>query len=132
MNVTIQINGLDKLQDLVFKYPLALEKQVNIFITKSLATVYGNMAQITPVDTARLREDLHVPHVSPFQGYMGSKLSYAAKVHNLYSEGTMYKNPSKNKNAVAGFLSLAAKQSQPAIEGFCSEAIAGTLKEISF
>lgn len=132
MEVSIKIENLDKLQALAEKYPAVVEKYIGMFITKSLALVYGNMAQITPVNTARLREDLHIPHVKRFEGYMGTKLPYAGRVHNMYEAGTPYRKPAKNTNAVAGFLTLAAKQSKQGIDLFCNQAIGDTLKEISF
>lgn len=131
MDVTITINGLDKMRKLAEKYPATAEKYVNTAILKSLGAVYGNMASITPVKTARLREDFHTPHVSRFQGWIGSSLPYAIHVHNLYSPGTPYKRPSLNKSAIAGFLTYGANESKGKINGFFNDAIAGTLKEIS-
>ena len=132
MAVAIQIKNLDKLQKLAEKFPAVAERHVNDAIAKSLMTVYANMVPGTPVDTSRLREDFHVPHVTRFQGWIGTKLPYARRIHDLYPVGTAYKNPSKNKGAFAGFLTYAGNKSQRAINELFSIAIRATLKDISF
>lgn len=131
MPVSIEIKGLEKLTKMAERFPVVAEKHINTAITKGLGAIYAKMAPISPVDTSRLREDFHTPHVTRFQGYIGTDLPYARRVHDMYPAGTPYKNPSKNKNAVAGFLQVGADRATPQVNQLFSEALNNITKELA-
>lgn len=132
MAITISINGLKKLERLADMYPGVAQKRVDAAIVRSIGEVDRNLIPVTPVKTAHLRNMMHGGiSFSPFQGRIGTDLPYARPVHDLYSPGTPYKNPSKNKNAVAGFLSVAADASRETIQDAFDAALDGIVYDLA-
>ncbi len=113
--VTIQIKNLDKLQAIANKFPELARLHVDDAIVRSIGEIARETQPLTPVDTARLKNSFQ-PKFSPFEGRYGTNVVYASSVNSLYSPGTPYKNPSKNKSAVAGFLEIGSQRAQNAIQ----------------
>jgi hypothetical protein len=122
-NVNIQIKNIEKISQLASKFPAIAERHIDNAITRSLAEVQRQAQPITPVKTRRLWGDLQIPHLSPFQGWIDSNLPYAVTVHNLYASGTKYHNPSLNKSAVAGFLTIAVDKGKGVINDLFKTAL---------
>lgn len=123
--IGIKINGLDKLTSVARRYPAIAQKHLDRAIVRSIGQIDRETKPLTPVKTGRLRNSM-VPIFTPFRGVYGSPVKYASDVHDLYPVGENYKNPSLNKNAVAGFLAVGVKQAG----GRINEAFAEALKAI--
>jgi len=122
-DVKIVIKNLDVLTKMADKFPAISEKHINNAIMRSLAEVQRQAQPITPVKTRRLWGDLQIPHLSPFQGWIGSNLPYAGFVHNKWDAGIRYRNPSLNKSAVAGFLTVAVERGKNVINDIFKRAL---------
>lgn len=130
--IAIQINGFDKLKELANRYPGIAQKRVDTAIVRSIGEVDRNLQPITPIKTTSLWNSLHGGiRFSPFQGSISSNIPYASRVHDLYSPGTPFKNPSKNKNAVAGFLTVAANGASDRINSSFADAIEGIVDDLA-
>jgi len=110
MSIKIEIKNLDKLTKLADKFPAISQKHIDKAIVRSIGEIDINTKPLTPVKTGRLRNSM-IPIFSPFKGVYGSPVKYAERVHNLHPAGSPYLNPSLNKTAVAGFLSIGVKRS---------------------
>jgi len=130
MNVQIRIDNLNKITDIADKYPAIAQRHIDFAIVRSLAEIQTRAQPLTPVKTRRLWSDIQIPHLSPFQGWIGSNLPYATVVHDRYSPGVRYKNPSLNKAAVAGFLTVATKGSNSLINDVFKKALDEIVKEL--
>jgi len=115
--ITVEIKNLDKLKRTIERFPAIAEGHIGLAIAKSLAAIQFQTFPRTPVKTGRLLADLRVPRFAPFQGSIRSDLPYARFVHDKLHEGTRYKNPSMNKQAVAGFLAVGTKRATEKIQG---------------
>ena len=124
--IAIEIKNFDKLTKLAEKYPAVARKFIDRAIVNSIGSIQRETLPITPIKNARLIADLRVPHFAPFQGRLGSSVPYARRVHDLYSAGTPYKNPSLNKRALAGFLQVGVLRSKKTID----DVFVGALKDI--
>lgn len=113
------------------KAPSIVQKAVDKAITRSMGEIDINLMPITPVKSAFLRGELHMPHFAPFQGRIGSNLPYALRVHDLKAPGVPYRNPSLNKNAVAGFLTVAVNQSESKIQDAFNRALEDITNDIA-
>lgn len=129
--IEVKIENLDKLIALANKFPRITQKHIDLAIAESLGDIQTEVQPIVPRKSTRLWDELQVPKLKPFQGSIGSKLPYARKVHDMYSEGTSYKFPSLNKSAVAGFLSLGVKRAMKSIQNNFKEAMEKILKEVT-
>lgn len=127
--IEIQVTNLNGIARMAQNCPAVAQKHIDSAITRSIATIDQNMKPITPVKTGRLRNSF-MPTFRPFEGRFGSPVVYARSVHNLYSAGTPYKNPSQNKNAVAGFLEVAAVNAKSAINGLFNDALSSIIEEL--
>lgn len=130
MNVQIKIQNLDKISKIASKYPQVAQKHIDFAIVRSLAEIQTRAQPITPVKTRRLWGDIQIPHLSAFQGWIGSNLPYAAEVHDRYSPGVRFKNPSLNKSAVAGFLTVATKGADNLINDVFKKALELIVKDL--
>ena len=128
---SITIKGLEKLTRIADKYPAIAERFVGEAIVESIANVQRESFPFTPVKTNRLLSDLRVPHFGRFFGSFGSNLPYAGFVHDKYKKGVAYENPSLNKNAVAGFLSMGADASKSKVKELINNAIEKTLNALA-
>jgi hypothetical protein len=129
--ITLTVNGLAQFQRMAEKSPALAQKYADSAIAKSIGEIDRNSAPITPVDTHRLRDSIQQGNkFSPFKGSIGTSLPYAVRVHDMYSPGTPYRNPSKNKSAVAGFLTVAVGASEGTINSLFAEALEGFVKEL--
>ena len=127
--IGIQINGLDKITKWANKFPQISRKYVDKAIIRSIGEIDRKTKPLTPVKTGRLKGSL-VPIFRPFTGIYGSAIPYAAAVHNLYPAGTSFKNPSLNKRAVAGFLTVGVRESNSIIDTAFREALDSMVKEV--
>lgn len=107
----IEVRGLEKLTRMASRFPRISRKHVDKAIVRSIGEIDRATKPLTPVKSARLRNSL-TPVFRPFRGVYGTNVPYAADVHDLYSPGTPYQKPSKNKKAVAGFLTVGVKRSR--------------------
>lgn len=128
--VAIKINGLEKLTKLADKFPKVSQKHIDRAIVRSIGNIDRETKPLTPVKTGRLRNSM-VPIFSPFKGVYGSPVNYASTVHDLHPAGERYLNPSLNKTAQAGFLSIGVKQSRNAINDAFGEALESIVKELA-
>ena len=79
-DVTITIQGLDKLQNLAKKFPVTVEKYTNLAIARSLNRVFGEEKVQAPVGVSgNLRDNWQVT-VGRFEGSLVSRAPYAADV----------------------------------------------------
>jgi hypothetical protein len=129
--IVVEIKNFDKILKLASKFPGVSQKHIDKAIVKSIGELQAKTLPLTPVKSGRLIADLRVPHFSPFQGAFGSKLPYAATVHDLYSPGTGYRRPSLNKEAVAGFMIVGVKQSQKVIDNAFAKALEDLVQELA-
>ena len=129
MSVKIEIKNLDKLVKMADRYPAISQKYIDQAIVRSIGEIDIKTKPITPVKTGRLRNSM-IPVFTPFKGVFGAHVSYAPRVHNLYSAGTPYKFPSLNKNAVAGFLTIGVKESEAKINQAMSDALEQIVAEM--
>lgn len=129
--IKLQITNLDKLQAFADKFPATAQKYVDSAIVQAIGELQRQSQPLIPVDTARLKNSF-IPAFSPFVGIFGTAVNYATSVHDLYSAGTPYKNPSKNKNAVAGFLEIGAKRANPKIESIFNNALQKLVDSLSW
>ena len=130
MAIVIEIKNLDKLTKLASKFPSVAQKHIDKTIIRSIGEIQINTLPITPIKTGRLIADLRVPHFSPFRGAFGSKLPYAATVHDKYSAGTPYPHPSLNKQAIAGFMVVGIKKSESLINKEFKKALEDIVKDL--
>ncbi len=132
MSITIEPKSLAKLTKIAERYPAISQKHIDDAIVRSIGEVDRNMAPLTPVDTARLRNDIHGGvRFSPFRGRIGTDLPYARKVHDLHAPGIPYKNPAKNKNAVAGFMLVAADSAESLIQKTFENVLGKIVEELA-
>ncbi len=129
--ITLKINNLDKLQNVANLFPATAQKFIDEAIVKSIGEIARDTQPMIPVDTARLKNSF-IPKFSPFKGTFGTNVVYANSVHDLYSAGTPYKHPSKNINAVAGFLALGTQKAQSTIQSYFDEALNKIVKALSW
>ena len=124
--IQLEIKGIDKLQKIANKFPAVAQKHIDKTIVQAIGTIDIANKPLTPVRTGRLLHSF-IPVFRPFEGVYGTKVPYASSVHDLYSAGTRYKFPSLNKTAIAGFLTIAVKNS----EKFINQLFAKALKDIT-
>lgn len=79
-NVTVTVQGLDKLVALGEKYPAVSEKYINMAINRSLVRILGEEKQQAPVSTGNLRDNWRLD-MGRFTGTLASNAPYAAAVH---------------------------------------------------
>ena len=113
-SIKIEIKNLDKITKLASKFPKVSQKYIDEAIVRSIGEIDINTKPLTPVKTGRLRNSM-IPVFRPFRGSYGSPVKYASRVHNLYPAGSPYKNPSLNKNAMAGFLRVGVDRAEKLI-----------------
>ena len=80
--VDVKIANIEKLTELASNYPAIARKHIDRAIALSLIDIQDKAQPITPVKTRRLWSDLQYPHLSPFQGWIGSDLPCAVFVHD--------------------------------------------------
>ena len=113
VKLSIEVRGLEKLTKMASRFPDVSQKHVDKAIVRSIGEIDRKTKPITPVKSARLRNSLR-PVFRPFRGVYGTNVPYAADVHDLDPPGigNPYENPSKNKQAVAGFLTVGVKRAR--------------------
>ena len=84
MNVTVNVQGLNKLQKIAQQYPAVSEKYINQAITVALTRIFGNEKREAPFGVSGLLRDNWKLTTGRFQGMLESLAPYAAAVH----EGT--------------------------------------------
>ncbi len=132
MPITLTPDSMNRLIRLAEKSPAIAQKHIDAAIVRSIGEVDRQVQPLVPVDTARLRNDLHGGiRFSPFRGRIGSDLPYARRVHDLHAPGTPYFHPAKNKNAVAGFLHVAADGSRATIERAFEQAVENIVTDLA-
>ena len=128
--VTLEIKNLDKILKLGDRFPAISRKYIDKAIVRALGEVDRETKPLTPVKTGRLRNSF-IPVFRPFEGVYGTNVPYALEVHNLYEAGQRYKNPSLNKNAVAGFLVVGVRRAGAEANKAFKEALVNITKEIA-
>ena len=128
--IKVEIKNLEKLTSLASKFPKVSQKYIDEAIVRSIGEIDIQTKPITPVKTARLRNSM-IPIFRPFKGIYGSPVKYASSVHDLYSVGTPYKNPSLNKNAVAGFLAVGVRRAEKEIQNAMAIALDKIVRELA-
>lgn len=78
--ISIQVKGLDTLQNLADKYPAVAESEVNLAINRSLLRVLGNEKQQAPFGVSGLLRDNWQIQMGRFTGRLYSLAKYAADV----------------------------------------------------
>ena len=130
--IAVKIEGLEELKRNLSRYPEISIPIVNKAIRNSIATILNKTIPITPVDTRVLANSLQAGmRFRDLYGEVGTEVGYSGAVHGLHSPGVPYKNPSKNKRAVAGFLQVGADQSESEFDKFFDEALSEILENIS-
>ena len=84
-------------------------------LRSSIQAVAEKTQPLVPVKTGRLRGSF-IPVIGPFQAKYGTNVEYATDVHDLYPAGQRYRNPSLNKSAVAGFLTVGIDRSRARVD----------------
>lgn len=117
MPIQIQIKAPDVQEFLkkMQKFPQDAIDALNLGVNKSVLLLEREVKPITPVKTGRLR-NAYRRKFTTLQGVLFNPVKYAGTVHDLYPAGTRYRNPSKNKRAVAGFMKVAANRVQIEVE----------------
>ena len=113
--IEVDITNLDFFTRMADKFPAIARSFADKAILQTITEIARNTQPLVPVDTANLKNSF-IPMFQPFVGYYGTTVKYANAVSSLYSAGTPYKNPSKNKNAVAGFLQVGVGLSKSKID----------------
>ena len=110
-------------------YPEISQKHIDKAIVRGIGEVARKTQPLVPVKTGNLKNSFF-PQFQPFVGWIGFIVKYANAVNSLYSVGTPYKHPSKNKNAVAGFSELGAQGAMPVINSSFEKALNDIVKEM--
>lgn len=77
----ITISGLDKLIDVMEKYPAISEKHITKAISRALVRVFGEEKREAPVHTGNLRDNWRLD-IGRFSGSLTSNAPYARDVHD--------------------------------------------------
>lgn len=124
--ITVKIKGLNELRQRFQRHPQIVGKHVSRAINRTAASILAKTLPITPVDTGRLVGSFATSSIlaTPTRliGSVASNVGYAGFVHDIHPPGRRYKNPSKNKRAVAGFLVVGVKEAKRQIERHFQEA----------
>ena len=132
--ITVQIKGLKQFQSRLVRAPVIVGKHVSLAINRASASILQKTLPITPVKTGRLVGSFALDSVrakpTNLRGAVRSRVPYAASVHDLHPAGTQYRNPSKNKNAVAGFLKVGVERAQQLIDKHFTDALNNIVKEM--
>lgn len=78
--ITVQIDGMNRLQKIVQKYPAVSEKYVNAAINKSLVRIMGAEKQTAPFGVSGILRDNWQVNMGRFTGTLVSLAPYAADV----------------------------------------------------
>lgn len=128
--VKLEIKNWDKITKMADKYPAISRKHIDKAIVRTIGEIDIQTKPLTPVKTGRLRNSF-IPIFRPFEGVYGTNVPYASDVHNLYSAGKSYKNPSLNKSAVAGFLVVGVDKAKPEANNAFKEALVNITKDLA-
>ncbi len=119
--VSVKIKGLDKFQKALGKYPAIAGKNIQEALSESVFYVAGQAAQVTPIDTGKLRRGvLKGVRIETLRGIISPNVQYAIHVH----EGTP-------KMRGRPFLKQGLDKSTKKIETFFKESLEKTFKEIA-
>ena len=115
--LSIRVDGLAELNAKLTNFPRIAIPIVNKAIKNSVYLILRKTTPLTPVDTGILKNSLTAsPRFSNLFGELGSNVEYAQAVHDMHPAGQRYLNPSKNKQAVAGFLTMGVKKSETEVD----------------
>jgi hypothetical protein len=132
MPISVRIEGLDELKAKLDGFPKIAIPYVNTAIKNSIYLILRQMTPKIPVNTGRLARSFPMGiSFSALYGEMGSNVEYASSVHNMYSTGTPYHNPSKNKSAVAGFMNVGISESESEINKLFTEALDNIVQNLA-
>lgn len=125
-SITLKVKGFAELRKQLNKSPEIVAKHIRDMINNSIEEIEARAKPITPVKTGRLVNSYALGREQATSRMLTGKVSpsvnYALSVHDLYPPGTRYKRPSKNRNAVAGFLAVGTKEATPQIGRFIKDA----------
>ncbi len=118
--VVIKIKGLNRIRRQFAKHPQIVGEHVSKAINRTIEAIRAKTVPITPVSTGRLvgsyaRDSKQATPTRLF-GLFASNVEYAGFVHDIRPAGQRYKNPSKNKSAVKGFLFIGVERAENQID----------------
>lgn len=118
--ITVKIKGLNKLRRAFEKHPAIVGQHVSIAINRTIESIRAKTAPLTPVDSGRLvgsfARDSRRASPTRLIGAVASNVPYAGFVHDVHPPGRRYKNPTRNKSAVAGFLVIGTRNARGDID----------------
>jgi HK97 gp10 family phage protein len=118
VNITLDIQGLDRVRANFDKMPAKLLQNINGAITKAAFLLENRAKREAPVDTGRLMRSINVRSIAPFKQAVGPHVNYALYVH----EGTRFQKANP-------FLRRAAAAENADIQRIFDEAIESAINE---
>lgn len=79
--ITVQIKGIEKLQDAIKRYPVIATQNINSAIRKSLGQVERSATQKAPKDMGQLKGNWRT-EMGTLRGSLASGMDYALFVHD--------------------------------------------------
>ena len=111
-------------------FPAIAFRSLQKGIVRTVERLREEVVPLTPVDTGLLVSRWRV-RVNNLNGIVFNHTSYAEFVHNIWPAGVPYRNPSKNKKALSGFLSVASDIVDSEVERIFKEEMDKGLEEIT-
>ncbi len=135
LTVTIKIPKLKTFRARMRKHPQITGKHTAIAINRSIKSILDRTRPITPVDTGRLkssfqRDSIKATSARPL-GAVISKVPYAGFVHDILPAGQRYKNPTRNKQALSGFLIIGSRRAQTQVDKHFTTALKNITRELA-
>ena len=118
--VRIKIKGVEELRRRVRRSPQSVGKHISLAMNRTVDSIIGKTRPITPVKTGRLVGSFSTDSIrarpNVLLAAVRSLVPYSGFVHDKRPVGQSYRNPSKNKAAVAGFLIVGVDRAESEIE----------------